>query len=120
LNSPLGKAIEVAQPVNTITNAPQTRYWLWRFDRTDDPVPSDDFWGKTVDQCVTDLQTPPLNPTVGYPNGPSEVELTVDPYFPSTIAAVPAALKGKAAHPKGRNRLYLDSHAAFFRDTRLN
>jgi prepilin-type N-terminal cleavage/methylation domain-containing protein len=118
-NSPVGRAVEVAQMINAATNAPQTRYWLWRFDRTDDPVPSDDFWGKTLDQCVADLQIPPFNPTIGHPAGPDAVELAVDPYFPATIAAVPDALKGKAAHPKGRNRLYLDSHVAFFRDTRL-
>lgn len=30
--------------------------WLWRFDRTDDPVPLDNFWGKSEDQAVNDLK----------------------------------------------------------------
>jgi hypothetical protein len=59
------------------------------------------------------------NPTIGQPNGPGDVELCVDPYFPSTIPAVAPELKGLAAHFKGRNRLYLDSHVEFFRDARL-
>jgi prepilin-type N-terminal cleavage/methylation domain-containing protein len=119
-NSPVGKAIEVAQEISIVTNAPKTRYWLWRFDRPDDPVPNDDFWGKTVSQCVSDLLIPPLNPTIGSPNGPSDVELAVDPYFPSTIPAVAETLRGKAAHTKGRNRLYLDLHVDFLKDARLN
>src|SRR4051794_15023045 len=27
----------------------QVTYWLWRFDRKDDPVPLDNFWGKTME-----------------------------------------------------------------------
>src|SRR4051794_22642996 len=39
------------------TNDPRSAvsYWLFRFDRPDDPVPLDDFWGKSVSQAVTDL-----------------------------------------------------------------
>ena len=55
-------------------------YWLWRFDRPDDPVPLDDFWGKSVEQCVSDLRQA-NNPQAGIPSGPSDVELMVDPYF---------------------------------------
>ena len=51
-----------------------------------------------------------------YPTGVSDVELVVDPYFPKTVPSVADALRGRAAHPKGRNALYLDCHAAFFRD----
>jgi prepilin-type N-terminal cleavage/methylation domain-containing protein len=118
LNSAVGKAVECVQAIGPATNAPSTRYWLWRFDRIDPEVPPDDFWGKTVEKCVSDL---PLanNPTVGNPSGPSEVELAVDPYFPSNISTVLDSLKGLAAHPKGRNRLYLDFHAEFWRDARL-
>lgn len=94
-------------------------YWLWRFDRTDDPVPLDNFWGKTAEQCVSDLRAA-NNPQAGQPNGPAEVELTVDPYFPRTVASVALELKGKAAHTKGRNRLLLDFHAEFIRDARIN
>ena len=59
------------------------------------------------------------DPIVGIPSGASEVEMAVDPYFPATIPSVPEAWRGLAAHPKGRNRLFLDGHAAYFRDARL-
>jgi prepilin-type N-terminal cleavage/methylation domain-containing protein len=94
-------------------------YWLWRFDRTNDPVALDNFWSKTAEQCVTDLRLPPLNPQVGSPNGPADVELVVDPYFPNTVPSLPPELLGKAVHKGGRNRLSLDSHAEFVRDKRL-
>jgi prepilin-type processing-associated H-X9-DG protein len=47
-----------------------------------------------------------------------EVELAVDPYFPNTIESLPAEVRGRALHPGGRNRLFLDGHAAFYRDPR--
>lgn len=99
---------------NSIVN-----YWLWRFDRPDDPVPLDDFWGKTVEGCVTDLIASG-NPTVGKPAGPCDVEIAVDPYFPNTISSLPPELRGRAVHPQGRNRLFADMHAEFFRDPRTN
>ena len=95
----------------------ESAYWMWRFDRPDDPVPLDNFWGKTPDQAVDDLITA-NNPQAGQPNGVAEVELAVDPYFPSTISTVPTNLKGKTSHFDGRNRLFLDSHAAFLHDSR--
>ena len=92
-------------------------YWLWRFDRTNNPVPLDNFWGKTVDQCVSDLQTL-ASPFIGIPSGPAEVELAVDPYYPSTIGALPPEIRGRAVHLRGRNRLFLDGHAEFLYDPR--
>jgi prepilin-type N-terminal cleavage/methylation domain-containing protein len=100
------------------TSEGTTRYWMWRFDRPDDPVPLDNFWGKTPDQCVADLQVA-NNPQAGIPDGVSDVELAVDPYFPGTIPSVPADLKGKAVHFAGRNRLFLDLHVNWQRDPRL-
>jgi prepilin-type processing-associated H-X9-DG protein len=94
-----------------------SRYWLWRFDRTEDPVPLDNFWGKTPDQAVEDLKVA-NNPQAGNPTGVSDVELLVDPYFPRTIPTVEAGLKGKSAHSGGRNRLFLDGHAKWLRDIR--
>lgn len=94
-------------------------YWLWRFDRPDDPVPLDNFWSKTIEQAVSDLIASG-NPTVGKPAGPSDVEVAVDPYFPNTIASLPMDLRGRAVHPQGRNRLFADMHAEFFRDPRTN
>ena len=118
LNSPVGKAIECAQPISAASNAIVTRYWTWRFDRPDDPIPLDNFWGKTVEQSLIDARASD-NPTIGQPNGIGELELAVDPYFPSTIAAVAPELRGLAAHPKGKNRLMLDTHVEFARDKRL-
>lgn len=92
-------------------------YWFWRFDRTNNPVPPDNFWGKTIDQSVSDLQIL-ADPLIGTPCGPADVELAVDPYFPITIAALPPDIRGRAVHPRGRNRLFLDGHAEFFRDSR--
>jgi prepilin-type N-terminal cleavage/methylation domain-containing protein len=115
-NSPLGKAVECVQPISAATNAPSTRYWLWRFDRIEPEVPLDDFWGKTVQQCLIDLPLANNKTLVEPPASPSQIELVIDPYFPVTIAAVPDSLKGLAAHPKGQNRLYLDFHAAYKRD----
>jgi prepilin-type N-terminal cleavage/methylation domain-containing protein/prepilin-type processing-associated H-X9-DG protein len=93
------------------------RYWLWRFDRPDEPVPLDNFWGKTPEQAVTELRQA-NNPQAGQPESVADVELAVDPYFPRTIPTVPAALKGRAVHMGGRNRLFLDGHAKWLRDTR--
>jgi prepilin-type N-terminal cleavage/methylation domain-containing protein len=93
-------------------------YWLWRFDHQEDPVPLDNFWGKTAEQCIADLRVA-NNPQVGVPGGPSDVEFTVDPYFPATVSSLPSDIRGKAIHRGGRNRLCLDFHADFIRDSRL-
>ena len=93
-------------------------YWFWRFDQIEDPVPDDNFWGKTLEQSVSDLHKA-NNPTVGSPTGPSDVELSVDPYFPGTIKSLPQEISGHAVHPRGRNRLYLDGHVEYVRDGRL-
>jgi len=114
---PAGTAVQAVQTTTSTPDATVTRYWLWRFDRPDDPVPLDDFWGKAAAQVVPDLQTA-NNPTVGYPNGPADVEMVVDPYFPQTIATVPPELKGRTIHRGGRNRLFLDGHVVFFKDSR--
>ena len=93
-------------------------YWLWRFDRVEDPVPLDNFWLKTPQQALQDLREA-NNPTVGRPESLSDVEFTVDPYFPKTAPTVAAELKGIAVHRGGRNRLMLDQRAEFIRDARL-
>lgn len=116
--SPLLKVEQCNQPVSTETNAPIGRYWLWRFDRADADVALDNFWGKTEQQVITDLRTA-ANPQVGTPASASEVELMVDPYFPNTIASLPAEIRGLAVHPRGKNQLFLDGHAGFAKDARL-
>jgi prepilin-type N-terminal cleavage/methylation domain-containing protein len=118
LNSPLGQVVQVKQSISIATNPPVTRYWLWRFDRIDPDVPLDNFWGKNIEQCVADLKMA-NNPAAGNPNGPSDTEMAVDPYFPRTIPAVAESLRALAAHPRGRNRLCLDGHADFVKDSRL-
>ncbi len=117
--SPAGTAVQAAQAISSVSNAPVTRYWLWRFDRTNAPAPLDDFWGKSIAQCVSDLRLA-NDPTVGQPDGPSDVELAVDPYFPATIRSVDPQLKGLTPHRGGRNRLFLDGHAQFLRDPRTS
>ena len=113
--SSLGEDIHVRQETD---DEDFTMYWMWRFDSIADPVPLDNLWGKSFEQSVSDLQAA-KNPQAGNPQGVAEVELAVDPYFPKTIASVPANLKGFAAHPGGRNRLFLDGHAKHLRDARL-
>jgi prepilin-type N-terminal cleavage/methylation domain-containing protein/prepilin-type processing-associated H-X9-DG protein len=115
----MGQFIQVRQALTAAPDSPATYYWLWRFDRPDDPVPLDNLWGKTELQAVDDLKLAG-NPQAGNPDGPADVELAVDPYFPRTIPSVPVDLKGKAVHMGGRNRLFLDTHVKYLRDTRTN
>jgi prepilin-type N-terminal cleavage/methylation domain-containing protein len=117
--SGLGSAVQVRQAISTAPDTPVVRYWLWRFDRPDDPVPLDNFWGKTELGAVDDLRAA-NNPQAGLPDGPADAELAVDPYFPRTIPSVPANLKGLAVHFGGRNRLFLDGHLKWLRDVRTD
>jgi len=117
--SPLGETVQVRQFIAAPPNAAATDYWLWRFDRPDNPIPLDDLWGKTDEQAVADLQAA-NNPQAGYPYSPSDVELCVDPYFPNTIRKLPASIRGRAVHFGGRNRVFLDTHVKFFKDYRTN
>ena len=113
----MGNALQSLQAGSTNANPPSVRYWLWRFDRPDDPVGQEDFWGKSESQAVSDLQST-NDPTVGPVNGPTDVELVVDPYFPNTIATVDPALKGRTIHAGGRCRVFLDDHVQFIKDVR--
>jgi len=112
-----GNAVQARQSISSNSEPAPTGYWLWRFDRSDDPVALDNFWGKTEEHALADLIVA-ANPVVGTPAGFSEVELAVDPYFPNTIASLPVELRGRAVHPRGRNRLFGDGHAEFLRDAR--
>jgi prepilin-type N-terminal cleavage/methylation domain-containing protein len=115
---PLCDAPQTMQLSRPADGSSAVSYWLWRFDRPDDPVPLDNFWGKSIEQAIQELMQA-NNPTVGQPTSETEVELAVDPYFPDTIAALPSELRGRAVHARGRNRLMLDNHAEFARDARL-
>ena len=117
VGSPVGNIVQSVQVTAADTNAPLCRYWAWRFDRPDDPVGLENFWGKTESQAVADLQST-NDPTVGPINGPSDVELTVDPYFPKTVPTVPAGFSGRTIHAGGRSRVFLDGHAQFIKDVR--
>jgi prepilin-type N-terminal cleavage/methylation domain-containing protein len=120
VNSSVGNIPQSAQLISTNsvdTNAPVSRYWAWRFDRPDDPVSVEDFWGKTEARAVSDLQST-NDPTVGPISGPSDVELVVDPYFPKTVPTVPPGMSGRTIHAGGRNRILLDGHAQFLKDAR--
>jgi hypothetical protein len=91
---------------------------MWRFDRPDNPVPLDDFWGKPLSQVIPDLQAA-NDSTVGQPTSPSDVEWVVDPYSPQTIPTVAVSLSGLTPHHGGMDRLYLDTHAQFSKDPRI-
>ena len=117
VTAPAGNVVQTLQAGSTNANPPLVRYWLWRFDRPDAPVGLADFWGKTAAQAVADLQTA-NDPTVGAVNGPVDVELGVDAYFPSPIPTVPPELKGHTIHAGGRCRVFLDGHVQFIKDAR--
>jgi type II secretory pathway pseudopilin PulG len=117
--SATGNAVQCAQAVSTAPGAPVCHYWTWRFDRPDDPVGQEDFWGKTESQAVSDLMVASAtDATLGQINGATDVELCVDPYFPKTIPSVDPALKGRTIHAGGRCRVYLDGHTQFLKDAR--
>ena len=119
VNSTTGNALQSLQAGSTNANPPSVRYWLWRFDRPDNPVGQEDFWGKSESQAVSDLITASAtDATLGLINGASDVELAVDPYFPSTIPTVPPELKGRTIHAGGRCRVFLDDHVQFIKDVR--
>ncbi|MGC8743155.1 MAG: type II secretion system protein [Verrucomicrobiia bacterium] len=116
----LSSIIQTSQEADIGDNSPKSvmvRYWMWRFDRKDDPVPPDNFWGRTIEDCVASLRLA-NNPNAPPPASASEVELTVDVYFPSTIATLPQNIRGRTPHTGGRNRTMLDGSANFYRDKR--
>jgi len=117
VNSPAGNIVQSLQATSIDTNTPPCRYWAWRFDRPDDPVGLEDFWGKLESAAISDLQST-NDPTVGIINGASDVELVVDPYFPNTVPTAPAGFSGRTIHRGGRCRVFLDGHTQFLRDAR--
>ena len=118
-NSPVGKTVQTVQAVDSESGAPYANYWMWRFDRIDEEIPLDNFWGKKDTQLVADLRTA-NNRFIGIPEGVSDVELIVDAYYPNTIASLPDDIRGRSSHPRGRNRLMLDGHVHFRRDSRTS
>ena len=117
--SQAGNAVQSLQLTSALSNAPVTRYWAWRFDRPDDPVGQEDFWGKTVSQAVADLVAVGTNDAaLGVINSACDVELCVDSYFPNTIPSVAPELSGRTVHPGGRSRVMLDGHAIYIKDKR--
>jgi hypothetical protein len=114
----LNSAVQVTQAITNTPDSPVSQYWMWRFDHYNDPVVLDDFWGKTPQQAFSDLVAA-NDATVGYIASFSDVEITVDPYFPNTIPSDPPGLSGYGGQPGGRNRLLMDNHVAFYKDTRV-
>lgn len=114
----LNNAVQVTQAITNTPDSPVTQYWMWRFDRPDNPVGIEDFWGKTVDQSFADI-TSTNDPTLGYIGSISDVEITVDPYFPNTIPSIPQGLSGYSGQPGGRDRLLMDWHVQFYKDKRV-
>jgi prepilin-type N-terminal cleavage/methylation domain-containing protein len=116
--STVGNAVQSKQAITNSPDAPVTRYWAWRFDRPDDPVGQEDFWGKTVSQAVSDLVAVTNDATLGIINSACDVELCVDSYFPNTVPTAPPELSGRTVHPGGRCRVMLDGHAIYLTDKR--
>ena len=116
--SAVGNAVQSMQAITNTPGAPVTRYWAWRFDRPDDPVGQEDFWGKTVSQAVADLVAVTNDPALGIINSACDVELCVDSYFPNTVPTAPPELSGRTVHPGGRSRVMLDGHAIYIKDKR--
>jgi prepilin-type N-terminal cleavage/methylation domain-containing protein len=116
--STVGNAVQSKQSITNVADAPVTRYWAWRFDRPDDPVGQEDFWGKTVSQAVSDLVAVTNDATLGIINSACDVEMCVDSYFPSTVPTAPPELSGRTVHPGGRCRVMLDGHAIYLTDKR--
>ena len=117
ITAAVGNIVQSLQFGSTNGTNPVVRYWAWRFDRPDDPVGLEDFWGKSETQAVTDLAST-NDPTVGIINGASDVELVVDPYFPNTVPTVPSGFSGYTIHGGGRCRVFLDGHVQYIRDAR--
>ncbi len=118
--SQVGNILQSVQATSTDTNAALCRYWLWRFDRTNDMSDAtmlEDFWTKTEAQAISDLQST-NDPTIGLINGPGDVELAVDPYYPNTVPTVPSGMSGQTIHAGGRCRAFLDGHVQYIKDTR--
>ncbi len=119
MSGSIARLDQVRQWGGTDTNrSVEVTYWMWRFDHPDDPVPADNFWGRTVQESLVGWLISG-NPLVVPGGGLSELELVVDPYFPATIPAIPEPVRGRAAHPGFRNRLLMDGHADRVRDRRL-
>ena len=114
----LNNSQEITQAITNTPDSPVTQYWMWRFDRPDDPVGVEDFWGKSLSQSFADISST-NDPTLGYIASISDVEITVDPYFPNTIPSVDPTLSGRSGQPGGRNRLLMDWHVQFFKDKRV-
>ena len=119
VNSAVGNIVQSVQATSMDTNGPLCRYWAWRFDRNDDPVGQEDFWGKSQSAAVADLvAASATDATLGTINGVTDVELAVDPYYPKTIPTVPAGFSGHTIHAGGRCRVFLDNHVQFIKDAR--
>jgi len=118
MQSPLRQHPAAFQRLEPTLASTAIGYWHWRFDRNEDPVPLDNFWGKRVEQTVVDLRAAE-NPFIGQPVGPVDVELAVDAYVPSTAPGALPEYAGRSSHPKRFNRLFLDGHALSLYDRRL-
>lgn len=117
-------AVQVEQAIAPTTGQSVARYWMWRFDTPTFPKPGPNgptFWGQSEDSAVA-LLAASGNPTIDplTPRGTSDVEMVVDPYFPSGVPNPPPGLTGRAVHRGGRNRLFLDGHVKWKRDIRTN
>ena len=55
-------------------------------------------FGKTENQAIQHLRKE-ANPFIGIPEGPTDVEVMVDVYYPNTIDDLDDEIRGRAVHP---------------------
>jgi len=127
--NPMPDETQVDQAVNGTPSSPVARYWMWRFDRPTlaTTTTPDEWWAMGDDAAIAGQHTAYLAAVAAgksYPTGDAtgvaDAELATDPYFPSTIPSVPSSAKGLSVHMGGRDRLYLDGHVKWTKDSRLN
>jgi hypothetical protein len=88
----------------------KTAYWAWGFDKIDKKVSLDNFWGKTADRIIQDLNTQHHKTFT-----PATVEVLTDPKFPDNVKMDDPLINGKTPHFGGRNVSYLDAHVKFIK-----
>ena len=125
----LGENVRVKETQSGLANGLTTRYWMWRFDRHEDPFKLTDCWGKSTAGCISDIDTQNTGPQPEItiyplvPQSEADLELAVDPYVPkcaTSPCSTPASLQGQAVHFGGRNRAFFDGHVKYLRDVRTN
>ncbi|MGA1238963.1 MAG: type II secretion system protein [Limisphaerales bacterium] len=100
------------------TNGTAVGYWMWGFDRPEEEIPLDNFWGKSPEQAYNDMVRA-NNPFREMPSGAHDLEIIVDIYYPATVPTLDPDISGRSSHRGGRNRLKTFGNAEYIKDKRL-